>query len=125
METNSILEKWYDLHHDWPIASLEEKKHLAKETNLTVEQVKNWLKQKRFKLAHKKKDSKYEFLSSEIKTILDNFFDHKPHPNSDEIQTLKEKTGLHEKKIKTYFCYQNSKKKKSLMKKVIIESKCE
>ncbi len=125
METNSILEKWYESNKEWPIATLQEKVQIAKETNLKVDQVENWLKQKRFKLGHNRIVYKYDCLPSDIKTILDKFFDEKPYPNYEETQNLKKITGLHDTKIKSYFNYRNSKKKKNLMNHVTVCSDCE
>jgi hypothetical protein len=124
VKTNTILELWYENNKDWPIATLQEKIQLSQNANLTLNQVSNWLKQKRFKLAHKRNVTMYDCLSLEIKNILDKYFDDNPHPNYDETQNLKKITGIHEKKIKTYFRYRNS-KKNILMNQVNIECECE
>ena len=45
----SVLNKWFNANLSNPYATLQQKAQLAQETQLTIEQVTVWLKNKRFR----------------------------------------------------------------------------
>ena len=101
-----ILRNWYDLYAENTFAKKETKIELAKQTNLSVNQVSKWLNDQRAR--RKKVVLKPIKNNNSSKKILRDYFENVTRtPTNLEIKNLKKLTGLSEKKINYWFNLKN------------------
>lgn len=101
------MERWFSSNNDNPYPSRQVKEDLARQSNLTLNQVSIWLKH-----AREREDSNKKRISTENKLHMLNFINKNKNPNNFDIECLSKETGLNEKKIKAWIRYQNYKQKK-------------
>ena len=99
-ERKLILEKCFFSHQNDPYPTSQEKNYLAKNANLTVQQVSCWMAKAREKLEAKCSE-KYR-LTTENKNKLLEYFKINQDPGIKEVKELTNITGLDDKRI-----YQN------------------
>ena len=97
-----VLDEWLQSHLDDPYPTPSIKKKLAKEANLSNDQVINWFIVARKRLKYPKKHRKIYF-SKENKKILQSFFNINARPGPSDITSLAIKTNETEKRIKLWF----------------------
>jgi hypothetical protein len=96
-----ILEEWYRLNQGKPYANRILKQELAIKTNLSIEQVSNWLTNKRAFVKKNQIQSNQRF-SPKNRIILTKFFNENQNTKNPDLKTLEEVTGLTQKQIKTW-----------------------
>ena len=108
-ESKLILEKWLSLNQTNPYPTTQEKKNLAIQTNLSVQQISLWFANAR-RILESKISQKHR-ISTENKIRFENFFKKNQTPDVAEIEELSRITGLDKKRIQAWFRYQKYKQK--------------
>jgi hypothetical protein len=105
-----ILEEWYEHNRNFPYANNIINQELAKKTNLSVNQVKNWINHKRAYLRKHEPFSNCRF-TPKNRLILSDFYKNNQDPNTNERKHLVDITGLTERQIKSWFAKKKFKAK--------------
>jgi len=101
-----ILEQWYQDNRDFPYANSIIKQELARKTNLSEKQIKNWIDHKRAYIRKHQSDqqsSSNRCFSPNIRLVLNEFYQNNQNPNVNELQHLVSVTGLTVKQVKCWF----------------------
>jgi len=106
-----ILETWFNSNKNDPYPSRITKQTLAKETNITYDQVTNWFKHRRKNNRNSRKIIFSKRLTTEQKLLLKDFFKNSNYPKKSDVEELEKKTNLTEKKIRKWFAYERYKNK--------------
>ena len=103
-ENIQLLDEWYKLNTGK--IHLDDIRVIANKCDLSVKQVKDWLRRQKKKANSKK---------TLIRTLLEKSFKRKQSPSSDEVEDLVIKTGLSRKKIIHWFANKRIRFKKQKM----------
>jgi len=96
-----LLEEWYSLNEEKTYASKILKQELANKTNLSIQQVSNWLTNKRAFVKKNQDQSKQRF-SPKIRMILTKFYKENRNARNSDLKSLEDETGLTQKQIKAW-----------------------
>lgn len=135
-ESTFILSKWYNEHIRYPYPSDLEVEQLAEQTELSPQQIKKWMANKRvrnyntlsitgnqhpikFKFKGQRyaengqdaKSSNYKQLHPEARRVLGEWYDvhmNNPYPSDEEKSQLAERAGITEQQVKSWFANKRS-----------------
>jgi hypothetical protein len=107
-----LLEEWYSLNEEKTYASKILKQELANKTNLSIQQVSNWLTNKRA-FVKKNQDQSNQRFSPKIRMILTKFYKENRNTdlNNSDLKSLEDETGLTQKQIKAWLAKMKFKSK--------------
>lgn len=108
-----ILRQWIEENKEKPIADQEMLNILAEKTNLTTEQINNWLKNTRFALKQKGTIRDIKLIENR-KTLKEFFLKKNQNPCMKDIKDLSEFTGQSEESIKAWFSKQRYEQNKRI-----------